>query len=184
MNSEEWIKLLGPFDSWNERLAMAMWAVLGMPDGYFDVGSGTGAMVNLARRLGIEAYGVDQIDRSESYLFKHDLRYPFMIPYPFGRKFGLVSCIEVAEHLPPECDVAIMDTIKNHAKGWIVFSTAHPGQEGDDHIGIRPTPHWRKLLWDRGWTYDPIMTSRLSLAWLNIQSPAFWLPNNVQVFHP
>lgn len=183
MNSEEWIKLLGPTDGWNERHLMAMFAVLGRPEGYFDVGSGTGAMVNLARKMGVEAFGVDQIERPESYLFQHDLRLPYELPYKIQRRCSIISCIEVAEHLPPECDSTICDTIVRHASNLIVFSSAHPGQGGDDHLGTRPIPHWRKMFWDRGFTFDNVLTTRLSLVWLAIQSPFYWLPDNVMVFH-
>ena len=56
---EQWIEILAPHDVENERHAMAMFAVLGQPASYLDVGSGTGAMVNLARKLGVDAYGLD-----------------------------------------------------------------------------------------------------------------------------
>lgn len=183
MNTEEWVKILGATDSWNERHLMVLFSIFGIPDGYFDVGSGTGAMVNLARKIGVEAFGIDQLPRTEHWLYQRDLKQPFEIPYPHKRSFDLVSCIEVAEHLPPEFDSTIVDTIVRHARKWIVFTSAHPGQGGDDHVGTRPLPHWRKLFWDRGWTFDNVMTSRVSLGWLNIQTPHYWLPNNVQVFH-
>lgn len=183
MKQDEWLKILGPTDTWNERHLLAMFAVFGVPDGYFDVGSGTGAMVNMARKFGVEAFGVDQIERPESYLYVSDLTKTFELPYLVMRRFGIVSCLEVAEHLPPECDSIICDTIARHASRWVVFSSAHPGQGGDDHIGIRPVTHWRTLMFDRGLQFDDVMTTRLSLAWLNIHTPHYWLPDNVMVFH-
>lgn len=182
MNEEEWIKILGPSDSWNERHLLAMFAVTGIPKNYFDVGSGTGAMVNMARKIGIEAYGVDQLYRPESYLFKSDLRHPFFPPRLDGKTFEIVSCLEVAEHLPPECDSIICNTIAKLAEKTIVFSSAHPGQGGDEHTGTRPLPHWRKMFFDRGFQFNNVLTTRLSLAWINIQTPHYWLPDNIQVF--
>lgn len=182
MNTEEWLKILGPTDGWNERHLLAMFAVIGIPDGYFDVGSGTGAMVNVARRIGVTSFGVDQIERSEAYLFQHNLKYPFELPHVIVQRCEIVSCLEVAEHLPPESDGIICDTVVRHASKWIVFSSAHPGQGGDDHIGTRPLPHWRKLFYDRGFSFDDVMTTRVSLAWMNTHTPHYWLPDNVQVF--
>ena len=51
MTPDDWITLLAPMDGWNERLLMATFALTGLPPTYLDVGSGTGAMVNFARRL-------------------------------------------------------------------------------------------------------------------------------------
>ena len=42
---QDWVSILAPHDRENEIVVMALFAVLGVPPSYFDVGSGTGAMV-------------------------------------------------------------------------------------------------------------------------------------------
>src|SRR6476469_5512001 len=77
---------LAPYDGWNERAFAGLIAWRGVPKSYLDLGSGTGAMVNLARKMGIEAWGVDVINGPEGYFITHDLSKPFdilphMTPY-------------------------------------------------------------------------------------------------------
>jgi hypothetical protein len=61
---------LAPFDGWNERAFCQIVAWMGIPHSYLDLGSGTGAMVNMARKIGIEAYGVDLINGPEHWFIR------------------------------------------------------------------------------------------------------------------
>jgi hypothetical protein len=185
MNTEEWIKVLAPQDKWNERHFLSAVSVLGIPETYLDVGSGTGAMVNIARKLGVNAWGVDQIERPDTWLIKYNLNSVFRaIEVGAPGKFQLVTCLEVAEHMPPESDSTICQTIaQNSGRGTVLlFSSAHPGQGGDDHVGVRPAYHWRTILTGNGFSYNQELTTRIVLAWLNIGSPLMWLVDNIQVF--
>lgn len=185
MDDKDWLELLGPFDRYNERHTLALFSMFGIPQTLLDVGSGTGAMVNIARRLGVEAYGVDQIERDEDWLFTHDLTEPFSLTAAGGPSVvDMVFCFEVAEHLPPEFDTMIADTVANHLNngGLLFFTSALPGQGGDDHVGERPPAHWRDLLHVRGVTFKKDLTYMLALQWTNIQSPLMWLPANLMVF--
>lgn len=182
MNGEEWIELLAPLDHWNERLLLGVFGIYGIPSNYLDLGSGTGAMVNVARRLGVEAFGIDQIERPDEWLLQHDLREPLDL----GREFEMVSCIEVAEHMPPESAEILAKTIARHVKpgGMLLWSSASPGQAGDGHINPQPATYWRSLLWEAGklnWREE--RGYRLSLVWSLVRSPMNWLPANVQVFN-
>ena len=180
MTPDDWITLLAPMDGWNERLLMATFALTGLPPTYLDIGSGTGAMVNFARRLGIEAFGIDQTVRDHDYLITHDLREPCDI----GRKFHMVTCLEVAEHIPPTKAEILCSTIARHMElgALLIFSAACPGQGGDDHLNNQPATYWRTLFHERGVGYQIEMTPRLAHAWDLLRSPLFWLISNVQVF--
>jgi SAM-dependent methyltransferase len=177
---EQWIEILAPHDVENERHAMAMFAVLGQPASYLDVGSGTGAMVNLARKLGVDAYGLDQVPRQEAHLMLHDLRKPFA----FKTRFQLVSCIEVAEHIPEkEIGPLLASCAKHVAEGrYLVWSAAHPGQSGDDHGTLWPAYKWRDEFHLLGMTWNEYMTLRLATVWRMLPTPLMWLAENVQVF--
>ena len=137
---------LAPFDGWNERALAQIIAWQGVPRTYLDLGSGTGAMVNMARKMGVEAYGVDLISRgpgNEHWFIAHDLTEPLRLPLTFD----LITCLEVAEHLPPDGHETLVDTIAAHLRpkatidqlsGLLVFSAAPPGQAGEHHVGCRP----------------------------------------------
>lgn len=181
MNEREerkWIEELAPLDSWNERIIMGVFAAFGLPKTYLDIGSGTGAMVNLARRLGVEAVGIDQLKRDRDYLLQMDLTRPIDL----GKRFDLITSIEVAEHIPQSADGLFCDTIAAHAGGILVFSAAHPGQGGTDHLNCRPGPYWRTEFWNRGLRWNELMTFRLAHIWDLLRTPQYWLISNVQVF--
>ena len=180
MDAQQWIDTLAPFDRWNERVLLALFALIGIPETYLDVGSGTGAMVNLARKLGVQALGVDQLPRPDKWLVAHDLREPLDL----GCVFHLVTSIEVAEHIAPERAEVFCDTLARHVApgGLLVFTAAHPGQGGEEHVDLQPATYWRRLLNNRGFGFDEVLSLRISSIWQSLQTPQYWLPANVQAF--
>lgn len=186
---------LAPFDGWNERAFCQIAAWLGVPLSYLDLGSGTGAMVNMARKIGVNAYGVDVINGPEHWFLTHDLAEPLRLDrsvrptfseYVGGvERFALITCLEVAEHLPLESHSVLADTIARHlAPGArLIFSAAPPGQAGEHHIGCRPAREWRSMLHERGISYREDYTRQLAhlIAW--VSGPAsHWLAANLMVF--
>jgi len=206
---------LAPFDGWNERAFCQVCAWMGIPASYLDLGSGTGAMVNCARKLGSEAHGVDLINGPEGHFITHDLTQPLVLNKPnhdgrvtystneFGEvdhlnggfqvmRFDLISCLEVAEHLPLDSHQTLVDTIVRHlrykpnmddASGYLLFSAAPPGQGGEHHIGCRPAVQWRGMFYERGISYREDLTRQLSHLFGYVTGPAtHWLAANLQVF--
>jgi cyclopropane fatty-acyl-phospholipid synthase-like methyltransferase len=178
LTPEQWIDKLAPFDEWNERLLMALFAVWGIQSSMLDIGCGTSAMVNLARKLGMDAIGVDQIAREPD--LEHDLRKPFNL----GKTYALVMCIEVAEHIPENDSGIFLQNAISHVmrNGRFVFSAAPPAQHGEGHVNLKPAEYWRDRIYDRGLTYREDMTVRLRLAWQWVPIPMQWLIGNLQVF--
>ena len=172
---------LAPYDDWNERAFAGLIAWRGMPKSYLDLGSGTGAMVNLARKMGIEAIGVDVINGPEHWFVTHDLREPLML----DMRFHLMSCLEVGEHLPMDAHETLCDTIARHLApgGLLLFSAAPPGQKGEHHVGTRPAYEWRSMLHERGISYRADYTKDLAFIWALTTGPASaWLGPNLQIF--
>jgi len=179
--------MLAPFDGWNERAFCQVCAWMGIPRSYLDLGSGTGAMVNCARKLGTDAYGVDLINGPEGHFIHHDLTQPLLI----GGTFDLITCLEVAEHLPLDAHETLVDSIARHlrpkpnmddASGYVLFSAAPPGQRGEHHIGCRPAQEWRGMFYERGVSYREDYTRQLChlIAW--VSGPAsHWLASNLMV---
>ena len=180
LTPDEWVAHLAPFDRWNERILLAALALFGLPESLLDLGSGTGAMVNLARKLGVDAWGVDQTLRDEEHLLQLDLT----VPLELGRTFVWVTCLETIEHLPPAGGEVLLDSIAHHLApgGLCLFSAAIPGQGGDGHENLRHAFEWRSLLDARGLTFRRDWTVRLAQVWGLVPSPLFWLAGNVQVF--
>lgn len=173
----------------------------GIPSSYLDLGSGTGAMVNMARRVGIDAWGVDVINGPEHWFIEHDLTQPLKIvchdpnerffnatdpdlPDSLVKTYEIITCLEVAEHLPEAAADTLCDTVARHlAKGGLlVFSAAAPGQGGEHHENLQPAWYWRSKLYERGISYREDYTRQLSHLWSWVAGPLQWVPANVQVF--
>jgi SAM-dependent methyltransferase len=122
------------------------------PGSVLDVGCGQGAWLAVWHGHGVQdLMGVDgsYVDRSR-LLFAPERFYPHDLSQPFdlGRSFGLVQCLEVAEHLPPGSAATLVDSLVRHGE-VIVFSAAPPGQGGHDHVNERSYDYWRALFLDR-----------------------------------
>jgi hypothetical protein len=77
-------------------------------------------------------------------------------PLDLGRKFGLVECLEVAEHLPETHADTLVDTLARHGD-VVLFSAAIPGQGGEYHVNEQPLEYWRAKFAARGYAaYDAI----------------------------
>lgn len=168
----------------NERHLLALFALLGIPKTYIDIGCGIGTMVKTAARLGVHAKGIDVIEVAVEptdppyYFEQHDLN----TMYRCNEEFDLVTCLEVAEHLDngkPLCK-SLSYLVK--LGGILVFTAATPGQGGIDHISLLPPSNWRGWLVDNGLTYSRQLTIMLAMVWSNIHSPLGHLASNLQVF--
>ena len=183
---KEWAEILGKQDEWNRRHLYCIFALFGVPEKMLDVGCGTGVMVETSRKLQCEAYGVDMHNHgNKKYIFEHDLRTPFSLAEKnLPSQLAMVISIEVGEHIPKAKHDVFCDTIASHLilGGILIFTSAFPGQGGEEHIGIERPTYWRAKFGNRGIGYSPEYTQALSLYWNNIRSPMMWLPANVQVF--
>ncbi len=151
------------------------------PDSVLDVGCGTGHYLRLFQDEGATCVqGVDGIDLSATALdadsyTKADLQQP----YDAGRKFDLVVCLEVAEHLEPATMDILFDTVEKHATNVVIFSMAEPGQPGNGHINCQKIEDVLTLWKRRGWVPDLIET--LGLRSISTMS---WFRRNILVLKP
>lgn len=176
---DHWISGLTVFDRDNTIILLTIFAAFGVPKSYLDVGSGTGAMVNTAEKLGVEVNGIDRLPRpNHPKLLQCDLREPIDL----GRKYDLVTSIETAEHLEPEYADVFVDTIARHAAKWIVFTAAMPGQMGDGHVNCQQAVYWREKFDLRGCRYNAGMTWRLALMLATAEQASHHVEANLQVF--
>lgn len=177
----QWIDGLSAFDRDNEIIILTIFACFGKPQSYLDVGSGDGAMVNVAEKLGVEVNGLDQLPRpAHPKLLQADLREPQYL----NRTYDLVTSIETAEHIEPEYADVLVDTITRHASKRIVFTSAMPGQPGHGHVNLKDAYYWREKFWNRGWNYSDHDTYRLAAMLALGQHGSHHVEANLQVFLP
>jgi hypothetical protein len=130
------------------------------PAAVADFGCGRGAWARQWLDLGVpEVCGVDgdYVPR-EKLLISQDrfLGADLSRPVDIGRRFDLVQCLEVAEHIDPDCTGTLVDNLVRHAD-IVIFSAATPGQGGQHHVNERPHSFWRSQFAARGYRmYDAI----------------------------
>ncbi|MGA7394345.1 MAG: methyltransferase domain-containing protein, partial [Terrimicrobiaceae bacterium] len=127
------------------------------PSTVIDVGCGVGTWLAVLTESGVpDVWGIDgdYVDRSllqiprERFL-PHDLTMPIHLE----RRFDLVLCLEVAEHLPADSAPTLVDSLVGLGP-VIVFSAAIPYQGGTHHLNEQWPEYWTRLFAARG--YAPV----------------------------
>jgi hypothetical protein len=79
------------------------------------------------------------------------------VAFDLKRQFDLVQSLEVGEHIEESASEIFVDSIARHARCYILFSAAPPGQGGEYHINEQPYEFWRQKFEERGFaTLDAV----------------------------
>ena len=123
------------------------------PTSVVDVGCGSGAWLRVFQEfgaddvLGIDGAHVPDTYRTPGRFLERDLAQPLRL----DRRFDLVSCLEVGEHLPGDRSAGLVEDLIALAPAAL-FSAAIPGQRGRHHINLQWTEHWVSQFESHGWT--------------------------------
>jgi SAM-dependent methyltransferase len=80
--------------------------------------------------------------------------------FDLGRQFDLVQSLEVGEHIKKSASETFVENIARHARAYVLFSAAPPGQGGEHHINEQPYEFWRAKFEARGFvTVDAVRPS-------------------------
>lgn len=128
-----------------------------MPKSILDVGCGTGTWLRVALDLGVtDIFGIDGVEITshtrlidQKYIQKQDLT----APVDLNRKFDVVLCLEVAEHLDAKFAPVLIETLTKHSD-HILFSAACPGQPGQHHVNCQWPEYWQELFNRLGFACD------------------------------
>ncbi len=124
-----------------------------MPNSVLDVGCGTGTWLKAALELGAsEVLGVEGADLPAELLAvpkNRVLQGNLSEPLDLARRFDLVLCLEVAEHLDAGSAGTLVDSLVAHGDR-ILFSAAAPGQPGTHHVNRQWPDYWQRLFNARG----------------------------------
>ena len=130
------------------RSAAALLARLALgftPGSVLDVGCGRGAWLEAWKARGIPTVvGVDgdHLDRSRLRIGGSEFRIDDLSrPFDLGRRFDLVQCLEVAEHVPAAAARDLVASLVRHGD-VVLFSAAPPGQGGEHHVNEQPREYW------------------------------------------
>ena len=109
-----------------------------------DVGCGSGTWARAYLDAGCEVLGVDgHVVAQEQLLIPtdHFERRDLAQSFSFNRRFDLVNCLEVAEHLDPARGPGFASDLCKLGD-VVVFSAAVPGQGGTHHVNEQWPSYW------------------------------------------
>lgn len=150
------------------------------PASVVDVGCGTGSWLSVFKEhgvgdiLGMDGEYVGGVLEIDAGAFRAtDLTRPFEI----GRRFDLVVCLEVVEHLPAESARQFIDSLVKLGP-VILFSAAIPHQGGWAHQNEQWPDYWSALFESCG--FVPVDCLRKKL-WNNA-AVEFWYRQNILIY--
>ncbi len=157
-HNEEWLHF---FDSIAERLVKDI-----CPKTVLDAGCAMGFLVETLRQKKVEAWGVDI---SEYAIQKVS---PAIQPYcwvdsvtkPFPRKYDLIVCIEVLEHLPPQEAEQAIANFCQHTDD-VLFSSSPFDYKEATHFNVQPPEYWAEQFAKQGFVRDVDFDASFITSW-------------------
>ena len=131
--------------TWFARIADRIVREIG-PHSVLDAGCAMGFLVEALRDRGVEAFGLDVSD------YALDQVRPDIKPYcgkgsitaDLPRRYDLIVCVEVLEHLSPEEAALAAANLCGHSDDLLFSSTSSDYKEAT-HVNVRPPEYWADL---------------------------------------
>jgi SAM-dependent methyltransferase len=136
------------------------------PRSMLDAGCAMGFLVECLRDRGVEAFGVDLSDYAIAQV-RADLQphcWVGSVFEPFPRRYDLIVCIEVLEHLrQPESEQAIANFCQ-HADD-ILFSSTPLDYKETTHFNVQPPEYWAEQFAQHGFVRDVDFDASFITPW-------------------
>jgi SAM-dependent methyltransferase len=151
---DEFMRYTAATSAYSSRVISGLLLPILSASSVLDVGCATGTWLAAWKEAGAsDIFGIDGAYVDPSMLqVPRDRFMPVDLAKPFdlGRQFDLVQSLEVAEHLPEPSAAGFVESMSRHARRWILFSAAPPGQGGESHVNEKPYEYWRDLFASHG----------------------------------
>ncbi|HAB16009.1 MAG TPA: methyltransferase domain-containing protein [Verrucomicrobiota bacterium] len=165
------------------REAVPLICRLFAPKSVVDVGCGSGTWAKAYLEAGADVLGVDgTYVRDDQLVFPRErfMRRDLVQPLVLDRRFDLVNCLEVAEHLPEtRADGLVADLCR--LGDVVVFSAAVPGQGGTHHINEQWPSYWLPKFRAQGFAavdcVRPGIWNNPKVAWWYAQNAMAYVKN-------
>ena len=132
-----------------------------------DVGCALGVLVSELRERDIQAHGIDFSKWAIANSVAPEFCREASILEPPQRRYDLVTCIEVAEHLPERHAATVIKHLCEYAD-VVLFSSVPEQPEGIDdptHLNVQPARYWNRLFLAHGYRRDPMCEPFHLLPW-------------------
>jgi SAM-dependent methyltransferase len=125
------------------------------PASVLDAGCAMGFLVEALHRRGVEAWGIDISEYAISHVHAsvRDRCSVASLTDPLPRRYDLIACIEVLEHLPAE---EVDGVIANLCQGTdrLLLSTTPRDYGEPTHLNVQPPESWSAALAREGFLRD------------------------------
>ena len=129
------------------------------PETVLDAGCALGYLVESLRKGGVDAFGVDvseyAINLTDSsikdYCYVGDISREF--PEKLRKKFDVITCIEVLEHLDEDEGRQAVKNICKHTD-TVIFSSSPDDFEGEAHANVQKIEYWAKIFSENNFFKD------------------------------
>lgn len=147
-----------------------------------DIGCGTGTWLKVfEERYAINDFlGVDGVCVAEDSLLIQREKFKLFdlsSPLYLDRKFDILLCLEVAEHLPGSLSDQLVESLCRHSD-LIAFSAAIPCQGGQNHLNEQWPRYWELKFNKHGYTKLDVVRPRI---WNNTEVDV-WYKQNMFIY--
>ncbi|MBM3453600.1 MAG: class I SAM-dependent methyltransferase [Bacteroidetes bacterium] len=125
---------------------------------FLDIGCGPMGMVNVAKKLGLDAFGIDgdpKLYFKENFL-KHDFTDG---PAPLQKKFDLAWSVEFLEHVEEKFIKNYMEAFK--LCRFCFITHALPNKKGYHHVNCKDEQYWIDIFQNYGFYFDDKITKNI-----------------------
>jgi hypothetical protein len=125
--------------------------------------------------MGVDGDYVDRaaLEIPDKNFWAHDIRAPLSL----GRRFDLVECLEVAEHIEEDAADSVVELLAAHGDA-ILFSAAIPYQGGVHHVNEQWPSYWAKKFATFGYSVNDVIRPRI---WDDVTIEV-WYRQNILLF--
>ncbi|HMQ31297.1 MAG TPA: class I SAM-dependent methyltransferase [Chloroflexaceae bacterium] len=131
-----------------------------------DAGCALGLLVEQLRARGVEAEGVDISEFAIAGAHESVREHVRVgsVAEPFGRRYDLIVCIEVLEHMPRAEAEAAVANFCAHSDDVLFSSSPHDYREAT-HFNVNPPEHWAALFARHGLFRDVDFDASFITPW-------------------
>lgn len=136
------------------------------PSSVMDAGCAMGFLVEKLREKGVEANGIDisEYAISEVHESVRDFCRVGSVAEPFDKKYDLITCVEVLEHLPQDDAERAVANFCLHSDR-ILFSSTPLDYKEATHFNVQPPEVWSELFAKQGFFRDVDFDASFLTPW-------------------